>query len=80
VAPRSSFRPGTKGAFLFVPGRSQAFCFLEVLFGSIKKPGLLLEVEMAATGLLGIVILVCGGLFAIAAVAVVIYLIMHERE
>ena len=35
---------------------------------------------MAATGLLGIVILVCGGLFAIAAVAVVIYLIMHERE
>lgn len=35
---------------------------------------------MAATGLLAIVILGCGGLLSIAAVAVVIYLILHERD
>jgi hypothetical protein len=38
------------------------------------------EVEMAAMGLLGIVILVCGGLLSVTAVAVVIYLIMRERD
>lgn len=35
---------------------------------------------MAATGLLGIVILLCGGLVTVTAVAVVIYLVVKERE
>jgi hypothetical protein len=35
---------------------------------------------MAATGLLAIIVLVCGGILSIAAVAVVIYLIVNQRE
>ncbi len=35
---------------------------------------------MAATGLLAFIILVCVGILSIAALAVVIYLIVNQRE
>jgi hypothetical protein len=49
----------------------------------VKKTGFLSpikEIVMAATGLLGIIILLCGGLVVVTAVAVVIYLVVKERD